>query len=559
MVRSLRSLHESAFLLIVSLLVDQSSATSQPIDRPLPAGAIVQMWHEGQITAVTFSPDGKLLASASTSGTIRLWNPETGKLIRELPGHKDGAYGLSFSPDGSRLASAGADSLLRLWDVITGKELRSYRGHADKAVSVAFAPDGKTLASGSYDGSIRIWDVATGAEMRRLLGHEERVTSVAFHPDGRMLASGGTATTDPVLPNGNISPVDETDYVRLWDVSTGDEVYRFPGRGSSVAFSANGLFLAAAGLNMVLEANEYGSSSICVIDGDTVININSQNLIQVWDMQAGKQVSRLKRRGGAIAVSADGRVLVSARGTEEHLHGGLRGNLLGPMDQGTGIRLWETTKARRILRFASEKVITLAFSPDGTTLASGDEAGWVALWDTSARVRGAFTRANEPTPDQLERWWSDLGAGDVKGGNAVDGLVAAGDTAVALLKEKLKPIPANDVKRIRELIHQLDNKQFATREAATKELANLGVRARPSLEQALKEKPSPERRRRIEELLRVIPTLSRASPDVVRVFRAIQVLEEIGSREARELIEELAARAPLREQAERAKTALRQP
>jgi ketosteroid isomerase-like protein len=97
---------------------------------------------------------------------------------------------VSFSPDGRSLASGSTDNTIKLWDVASGSELRTLRGHSYYIYSVTFSPNGRYLASGSGDHTIKLWDVASGSELRTLSGDQSWVNSVAFSPDGRYLASG---------------------------------------------------------------------------------------------------------------------------------------------------------------------------------------------------------------------------------------------------------------------------------------------------------------------------------------------------------------------------------
>src|SRR5438270_7856771 len=108
----------------------------------------------------------------------------------ELTGHADLVYGVAFSPDGKLLATASFDNTVKLWDFAARKELRTLTGHGKPVYSVAFSPDGATLASASQDQTIRLWHVADGKPVRTITGHGGIVDSVAFSPDGKLLASG---------------------------------------------------------------------------------------------------------------------------------------------------------------------------------------------------------------------------------------------------------------------------------------------------------------------------------------------------------------------------------
>ena len=210
--------------------------------------------HLNQVRCITFSPDGKILASGgseqSSGGnqrptTIRLWNVLTGELINTLTGHTDGVSCIAFSPDGKTLASGGGDSTIRFWDPHTGQHKTTLSGHTGPVVCIAFAPDGKTLASTtgytSYrrvpnpDNAIWLWELNTGKHKETYLGHTEEVNSIAFSPDGKTIASASKDTT-----------------IRLWDIQTGKNLMTFTGDGkedSSVAFSPDGKILASSHQN----------------------------------------------------------------------------------------------------------------------------------------------------------------------------------------------------------------------------------------------------------------------------------------------------------------------
>jgi len=204
--------------------------------------------HTDWVTSVAFSPDGKLLASASWDHSVKLWDAATGKVVRTLSGHANtdgesieasGGYSAAFSPDGQLLASGSSSGTVKLWNVATGEQIRLLSGHSSRVYSVAFSPDGKLLASGSEDMTVKLWDVATGQKLHTLEGHTDWVRSVAFSPDGTLLASGSDDKT-----------------AKLWNATTGKLVLTLEGHTgyvTSIALSPNGTTLASGSTDKTIK------------------------------------------------------------------------------------------------------------------------------------------------------------------------------------------------------------------------------------------------------------------------------------------------------------------
>ena len=156
--------------------------------------------HEGYISDISYSPDGRLIASAGGGrGDVAVWDSETAGKVGTLDGHSKWVNALAFSPDGRLLATASQDRTVKVWDAAHGMSLLTLKGHKDNVSDVAFSPDGRRIASACSDGSVLLWDVTTG---RALLSLNEAGHQVAFSPDGQILAT---------LKDGGI--------VRLWDGS----------------------------------------------------------------------------------------------------------------------------------------------------------------------------------------------------------------------------------------------------------------------------------------------------------------------------------------------------
>ncbi|MEU9172125.1 AAA family ATPase [Streptomyces sp. NPDC048420] len=334
------------------------------------------------VSSAVFSPDGRTLASAGDDGGIRLWDirdPRHPKpLGAPLTGHRGTIYLIAFSPDGRTLASAGEDRTVRLWNMRDREQPPTELTGAGAAVrSVAWSPDGHTLAAGGDDDTILLWNVTDPRRPKPygtpLSGHTALVHSVAFSPDGRTLASGSADDT-----------------VRLWDVADpgrpsaiGSALTGHTGPIWSVAFNSAGTMLAAASADstaslwnvtdpaypsQIGEPLAGSSGEMYALgfspDGRTLVTGSGDSKVRLWSIPAGDLVGR------SGAFRRDGEVLATA---------GRDGR----------IRMWNVTDPAGpvalgepftpVVRDPDSQVL---FSPDGRTLAVLT-TGRVQLWNVT--------------------------------------------------------------------------------------------------------------------------------------------------------------------------------
>jgi WD40 repeat protein len=323
--------------------------------------------HRHRVTDCCWSPDGTKILSASEDGTLQLWQADLETLATaqsQTPNHDGPVYACAWSLDGTRVVSGSMDGTVGLWDVATGEEVRRFTHKKYYSVNCcALSPSG-LIVSGGEDGTLKLWDVESGEQRASFLAHADGVLCCAFSPDGKRIASGGT---DRLL--------------KLWDCETGDELLVLEGHTLGVracSFSRDGLLIASAGdttvrvwdgktgaAKAILRGHKAGLVSCSLSpDGTRAVSSSEAGFLKLWAVAAQREIATLRehRAAAACSFSPDGKRIISAGWVDE-------------------LVLWdaEARKAIAILRGVTGGLNTCAFGPDGQTIVCGGSPGHLLL------------------------------------------------------------------------------------------------------------------------------------------------------------------------------------
>lgn len=308
------------------------------------------------IDSVAFSPNGQLLATTNLGDTVSVWNIRGGSV--ELKGHKAKVYQVTFSGDGRYVASASADNTAAVWEPVTGVRLRSLSGHSDEINTVQFSPNADYLVTASDDRTARIWSTQSWSTAAVIRHHSREVTNATFSADGRRVLTvgndGWVAVSDltgrllvsirtpaGTLDSATFSPDPGSDLIattgsdrmgRIWKSGSGQEVATLSGHTdtiNSIEFSA---------------------------DGRWVVTASDDNTARIWDAGTGRQLRLL--RGHVRSVESahfgpDGKTVVTAS-----------------LD-GTS-RVWDATTGTNLATIQADVLLASALSPDGARIATAE-------------------------------------------------------------------------------------------------------------------------------------------------------------------------------------------
>jgi WD40 repeat protein len=396
---------------------------------------------------------------------------------------------VTFSPDG-KLLVLGSDTV-EIWEVAVDRRLPRLPILAGKVLSTCFYPDGVQLAIGE-DGQIEVWDVTLCKQLRSFFLPGEMISCVTFSQACGLVASGEQLLKLP--------PWEGT--IHLFETINGKLVrsWSAPPEGAmALAFSADGQTLASINGSFFRKAEDAE--------------------VRLWDYKTGRERPRIigRHKGvSSITFSPDGRTLAA-----------------GYVDG--AVLLWELSSGKERVNFQGHRgsVTALAYSADGRTLVSGSKDTLVMAWDVTGWAQEGKSE-NLIEQGALHELWKQLSEQDArKAHRCIWRLVKARDSAVAFLSQHLRPVSSTDPDQLASLVKDLDSDRFAVRGRAYRELEKLGELAEAPLRKALEGAPSLEGRRRIEGLLE---RLGVVPPEQLGAIRAVEVLEQIGSAEARKLL-----------------------
>ncbi len=307
------------------------------------------------VYAVVFGADGKTVAASYGDRSVRIFDIGKKSEVQALKGPAKDAKGLAqykslvYAGDQVFVGTGwwndkkkAREGEIRAWDAKTGKSGKALAGHILDIEGLAISKDGKFLASASEDQTVKIWDLSKGADTITIKGHTDSVTNAAFSPDGKQLV---TTSKDKTL--------------RVWDIAGAKELASFKVEREAEVKDGKG---------KVTKQKELGrefTNAVFTSDGKSVIGVNLDGIIKIFDVEAKKETKELKAHEGiwALALSPDGTKLAT-----------------GGYDQ--TIKLWNVAdgKELRTIKAHLANVTTVSFSPDNQWLASGSTDGLVKIW-----------------------------------------------------------------------------------------------------------------------------------------------------------------------------------
>ena len=330
--------------------------------------------HQDAVNSVSFSPNGQLIATSSSDGTIRLWDWQ-GREQSIITDHQGNVYHVAFSPDSQSIATASQDDTAKVW-TLQGEKLVTLKGHKSSVYSVSFSPNGKRLVTTSRDYTARIWDLK-GRQLAILKGHQKSIDHGIFDPDGQRIATASRDGTVKVWDNqGNLLNTLKDDINSFYSVSfspNGQRLAASAKDGTVKVWDNQGkLVLTLRGHRKLVKNAIYSKNGRWIVTG------SSDGTVRVWDSK-GKEVTVFQGHQEPIydvSISNNGQRLATAS------------------SDGT-VKLWDMTSPMTNGFETIEHYVTaVSFSPDSQLLAVTAENGKISLWDLQGKQVREFQAHN---------------------------------------------------------------------------------------------------------------------------------------------------------------------
>ncbi len=330
--------------------------------------------HDGDVTCVALTPDGRHAISGGSDSTVRFWSVDSGEQICQLNGHAGEVLSVDLTPDSRLAVSLGWDLGARVWDCRSNSQSAAFKGHQInghrcKANDVAVSNDGNTAVTAGQDRSLRVWDVASGEELYSLSGSNDPVVSVALSAGGRTAVSASG------------------DRIYVWDLNARNLSFTLEGESeklNSAAITPDGRRIISAGNDGSLCVWEVASRTlVCKLmghtrgvhsvamtaDGRLAVSGGGDHTVRVWDLESAKQLRMLLGHSGpvkCVAVSADGKTLVST--------------------SSDGIRIWNLGSDAEVdtLPGHQDAINTIELTSDGDSAVSASRDHEIRVWNVNS-------------------------------------------------------------------------------------------------------------------------------------------------------------------------------
>ncbi|HYA99250.1 MAG TPA: WD40 repeat domain-containing serine/threonine-protein kinase, partial [Ktedonobacteraceae bacterium] len=300
---------------------------------------LVYTGHLASVNALTWSPDGRFIASASDDTFVQVFDASSGQRKLIYTGHSKEATAVSWSPNGKFIASGSQDGTVQVWDATDGRKIFTYKGHTDRVNAISWSSDSRQIASGSEDKTVQVWDAVSGALSFNFQGHTAGVLCVGWQPNDSSVASGswdGTLRDWAIVQHGD-------------HFNAGDQIFNYGGHGknevNALAWSPNGNFIASAGADQTVQISDG-------VDGRPTLPFFTAH-------RSSQHINPVR----SVSWSPDGILLVSG-------------------DTDGTIYVWKVAGRKIIFTYKGQKgtVNAVEWSPDGKKIASAGSDTTVQVW-----------------------------------------------------------------------------------------------------------------------------------------------------------------------------------